>query len=145
MVRPNRHFLPRVSRSNFTYWYILSSTVGNGDLKAGDGQVEDATTSFDDLALKKKKKSKKPKDAEKEDGAETPAPDDDLDLAALKKKKKKKASKPETDDFDAKLAEAGEKDADDEPAAEPIPVDSGDMQEGTGVWAHDATQPINYV
>lgn len=119
--------------------------LGNGDLQAPDSKIDDATASFDDLALKKKKKSKKPKDLEKEDGVETPAPDDDLDLAALKKKKKKKAPKPETDDFDAKLAEAGEKTADDEPAADPVPVDSGDMQEGTGVWAHDATQPINYV
>src|SRR5205807_938298 len=45
---------------------------------------------------------------------------------------------------EAKLAEAaGEKPAGEEAAA-PEPVEDGDMIKGTGVWAHDNTQPINY-
>jgi translation initiation factor 2 subunit 2 len=96
---------------------------------------------FKDLAKKKKKKSKK----ETEDGeaAATPENPDEIDMSALKKKKKKK---PKAEDFDAKLAEVGEDGAAGE-AKETVDVDAkqdGDMIEGTGIWAHDATQPIEY-
>jgi len=70
-----------------------------------------------------------------------------VDLAALKKKKKKKAPKAEVDEFDAKLADAGapEKEAEEAPAAaEADTEDTGDMDEGTGVWQHDSTAPIGY-
>ena len=114
--------------------------------------VDEAAVAFDDLALaKKKKKSKKPtkdgeKEKDKEEAAEAQAADDDLDLAALKKKKKKKAPKADdTEDFDAKLAKAGggEHEAEGE-AGEVDPDAAGDMNEGTGVWAHNSAQPINY-
>ncbi|KAL1975137.1 hypothetical protein VTN31DRAFT_3529 [Thermomyces dupontii] len=105
-----------------------------------DKEVDEVTELF--KGLSKKKKSKKPKEAEAEDGEEAPpAGDGELDLSAMKKKKKKK----KTDDFEAKLAEAGITDegADKGPsAAEQLP--EGDMEKGTGIWAHDATQPIPY-
>lgn len=118
----------------------------------GDALVDDATASFDDLALaakKKKKKSKKDSEKKEEDGVEdeTPADGGFDDLAAVKKKKKAKKAKSEdvAEDFDAKLAKAGgtekeEAEAEEEAAGE----DAGDMSEGTGVWSHEATQPISY-
>ncbi|EEU45459.1 uncharacterized protein NECHADRAFT_41007, partial [Fusarium vanettenii 77-13-4] len=97
-----------------------------------------------DLSLLKKKKKKKVK-AEAEDDAApaaeddaAPAEDGGLDLT-LKKKKKKKSSKVEKDKFTEQL-EALEKE-DDEPAEE---VEEGDMDEGTGIWAHDETKSIGY-
>ena len=109
----------------------------------GDADVDDATVAFDELALKKKKKSKKVKETEDAPDAEAPADDGELDLAALKKKKKKKAAKTEADDFEARLGKAGvdEKSGD---AEEEESVQQGDMDEGTGIWAHNASQPINY-
>ena len=99
--------------------------------------------------LAKKKKSKKPKDGEEKAGGDeaTPAADGEFDPTALKKKKKKKSTKTaDTDDFDAKLAEAGMNGngtaEDDAAAAEP--VEEGDLELGTGIWSHSATQPINY-
>ena len=99
--------------------------------------------------LAKKKKSKKPKEEEAKDGGEeaTPAADGDLDLTALKKKKKKKTTKStDTEDFDAKLAEAGvnENGEIEGTAAEPAPTEEGDLEAGTGIWQHSATQPITY-
>ncbi|KAF2758529.1 eukaryotic translation initiation factor eIF-2 [Pseudovirgaria hyperparasitica] len=96
---------------------------------------------FKDLA-KKKKKSKKPKEGEE---AETPAADGEFDPSALKKKKKKKPKTTDADDFEAKLAEVGaveKEDAEEEKTEEPI--QEGDMEKGTGIWAHDATTPIKY-
>ena len=89
---------------------------------------------------KKKKKSKKPKD---DDGEEAPAADGDIDLSAMKKKKKRKPKATDADDFEAKLAEAGvgEKEGAGETAET---VQEGDLEKGTGIWAHEATQPINY-
>ncbi|KAI8669206.1 EIF2B-5 domain-containing protein [Fusarium keratoplasticum] len=97
-----------------------------------------------DLSLLKKKKKKKVK--AEDDAAPAPAAEDDaapaedggLDLT-LKKKKKKKSSKAEKDKFTEQL-EALEKE-DDEPAEE---VEEGDMDEGTGIWAHDETKSIGY-
>lgn len=89
---------------------------------------------------KKKKKSKKPKD---EEGDDAPAADGDIDLSAMKKKKKRKPKAADADDFEAKLAEAsvGEKEASGD-ATET--AQEGDLEKGTGIWAHDATQPVNY-
>jgi len=113
-----------------------------------DAVVDDATAAFDELALakKKKKKSKKPMEDGDAEEAEAPAADGEVDLAALKKKKKKKAPKAEVDEFDAKLADAGAlgKEGEDTPAAEATSEDAGDMDEGTGVWAHDSTATISY-
>jgi len=91
---------------------------------------------FKELGKKKKKKPKKDEagDAEKNDGG------DELDMSALKKKKKKK---PKTEDFDAKLAEAGEGGAAEESAEKDKPQE-GDMALGTGIWQHDATDNIQY-
>ena len=78
------------------------------------------------------------------------APEDDegaddggLDLT-LKKKKKKKKPAEEVDDFAAKVAALDLKDgeeADDEPAAE---QGSGNWEDGTGIWAHDAVVVMPY-
>lgn len=118
----------------------------------GDTAVDDTAVAFDDLALKKKKKSKKPKEGTEEASTDAPAADADFDPTALKKKKKKKAVKvedAEVEDFEAKLAAAGalEKEGEEEaaPAAEETPAEvEGDMKNGTGIWAHDATDTINY-
>lgn len=61
----------------------------------------------------------------------------------MKKKKKKKAKDVgEDDDFAAKLKQLEVKDADD--AAEPETEEQGDMDAGTGIWAHDETKAIGY-
>ncbi|PHH64096.1 hypothetical protein CDD81_4971 [Ophiocordyceps australis] len=107
---------------------------------ANDVPPEDAEM---DLSLmKKKKKKKKADDAEGQDGndeAAAPVDDGGLDLT-MKKKKKKKAKEPgDEDDFTAKLKQLDVKDdgaeADD---------DQGDMDAGTGIWAHDETKTIGY-
>jgi len=114
------------------------------------------STSFDDLALKKKKKKSKKTEGATDDAEAAPADDaPDFDLGALKKKKKKKAPKVDTDEFEAKLAEAGaaegEEDGEIAPDADAAPtaskdaeVEEGDMDEGTGIWAHESEAPINY-
>ena len=118
----------------------------------GNALVDDATASFDDLALaakKKKKKSKKDSEKKDEDGADGEAAADGGfdDLAAVKKKKKAKKAKTEdaAEDFDAKLAKAGGAEKD-EPGQdeETVAEDGGDMDEGTGIWSHNGTQPIGY-
>ncbi|KZF18958.1 hypothetical protein L228DRAFT_271591 [Xylona heveae TC161] len=113
---------------------------------SADKDVDAVTDMFKDLA-KKKKKSKKSKDDDKEDAGDeaSPAADGEFDPTALKKKKKKKSTKTaDADDFEAKLAQAGVGESEGEGAAEDGSVDTGDMEKGTGIWAHDATQPINY-
>ena len=97
---------------------------------------------------KKKKSSKKPKE-ETADGADEPAPaaDGEFDPSALKKKKKKKVPKADTDDFEAKLAEAGVNENGETPSGEnAAPEDEieGDMIQGTGIWAHDEQKAIKY-
>ena len=112
-----------------------------------DKEVDEVTDLFKGLA--KKKKSKKPKDGEAVEGGEegTPAADGEFDPTALKKKKKKKPTKAaDTDDFDAKLAEAGvaENDGGSESTAVGVGGQDGDLEKGTGIWQHSATQPIGY-
>ena len=99
--------------------------------------------------LAKKKKSKKPKDDEAKEGGDdvAAAADGEFDPTALKKKKKKKVTKTaDTEDFDAKLAEAGvnENGEGDENATERAATEEGDLELGTGIWQHSATQPISY-
>ncbi|KAL8847475.1 MAG: hypothetical protein Q9221_007468 [Calogaya cf. arnoldii] len=125
-------------------------TKGSPDAPTnGDKAVDEVTDLFKGLA--KKKKSKKPKDTDVAEGGDdaAPAADGEFDPTALKKKKKKKTPKAtDGDDFDAKLAEAGvgaegdaaRADGDNQEA----PVDEGDLEKGTGIWAHNATQPITY-
>lgn len=99
--------------------------------------------------LAKKKKSKKTK--ETTEGDEAPAAGDDFDPSMLKKKKKKSSKKEKTtDDFDAKLAEAGIAEGEDGAAgdsddkADDASAEAGDAEKGTGIWQHSATQPISY-
>ncbi|OKL56720.1 hypothetical protein UA08_08036 [Talaromyces atroroseus] len=110
---------------------------------SADKEVDEVTELF--KGLSKKKKTKKSKDADAEGGDEAaPAADGELDLSAMKKKKKK-VKKADAGDFEAKLAEAGvtgEGAEGKEPAAEQLP--EGDLEKGTGIWAHDATQAIPY-
>ncbi|KAL2008895.1 hypothetical protein VTN00DRAFT_7089 [Thermoascus crustaceus] len=108
-----------------------------------DKDVDEVTELFKGLA--KKKKSKKTKEADAGEGEEAaPAADGEFDPSALKKKKKK-VKKADAGDFEAKLAEAGvmEAAAAEEKAAAPE-VPEGDLEAGTGIWAHNSTQPIPY-
>lgn len=77
------------------------------------------------------------------DDAPPPA-DGGLDLSLMKKKKKKKVKKEggEEDDFAAKLKQLEVKDAED--AAATAEEESGNMDAGTGIWAHDETKTIGY-
>ncbi|KAJ5725842.1 uncharacterized protein N7483_007199 [Penicillium malachiteum] len=108
-----------------------------------DKEVDEVTDMFKGLA--KKKKSKKSKDADADaDAEEAPAGDAEFDPSVLKKKKKSsKSKKLDTGDFEAKLAEAGvSEDVGEETVEDVIP--EGDLEAGTGIWSHDATQTIPY-
>ncbi|KAL9086232.1 MAG: hypothetical protein Q9159_004297 [Coniocarpon cinnabarinum] len=129
------------------------STADSHTQQNGDTLIDDATASFDDLALaakKKKKKSKKESDKKDDEEVDGDAVADGGfdDLAAVKKKKKAKKAKAEdaAEDFDAKLAKAGGTEKDEATQEDISAEDAGDMNEGTGVWSHDAdaTQPISY-
>lgn len=91
--------------------------------------------------LKKKKKKKKSKDVDAAEDGAAPAEDGGLDLSLKKKKKKKTKDVAEDDEFAAKLKELEVKEA--EEATEPQEQD-GDMDAGTGIWAHDETVAITY-
>ncbi|KKK12107.1 eukaryotic translation initiation factor 2 subunit beta, partial [Aspergillus ochraceoroseus] len=104
-----------------------------------DKSVDEVTELF--KGLSKKKKTKKPKDAEAGDDTAPAAADGEFDPTALKKKKKK-VKKADAGDFEAKLAEAGIAEKEAEEKEDEVP--EGDLEAGTGIWAHDATQPIPY-
>lgn len=127
------------------------ATTTTDDAAAAD----DAGLDLSLLKKKKKKVSSKPKD---EDG-EGEGDDGGLDLSMKKKKKKKAKDAPgagaEDDDFAAKLkqlevkedeggAAAGGEEGADAAAAGADAAESGDMESGTGIWAHDETRGINY-
>ena len=120
-------------------------SVDNADSTPSDPAVDEVNELFKGLG--KKKKSKKPKEEPAEGGEETvPAADNEFDPTALKKKKKKKPAKTDTDEFEAKLAEAGvgaEADTNGEKIEE-VDATEGDMDIGTGIWSHDETKPIRY-
>ncbi|KAK4246777.1 domain found in IF2B/IF5-domain-containing protein [Corynascus novoguineensis] len=112
---------------------------------AADGAAPAADSNPDglDLSLMKKKKKKvKKDDDEAADGAAAAGGEEAIDLS-MKKKKKKKAPK-EEDEFAKKLEalnlEGGE--GAEAPAEEG--VQEGDMEKGTGIWAHDESRTINY-
>ncbi|KAL1893385.1 translation initiation factor eIF-2 beta subunit [Ceratocystis pirilliformis] len=92
-----------------------------------------------DLSLLKKKKKKK---VVKEDDGEAPAGEEGGELTLKKKKKKKAPKESDDDDFAAKLKalELEGKDVDNAPAEEEV----GDMDLGTGIWAHNETKPLSY-
>lgn len=109
-----------------------------GIYTGADQQVDEVTEMF--KGLSKKKKSKKPKDADEgEEAAATP--DGEFD-PGLKKKKKKTTKKADTGDFEAKLAEANVAEQGAEKKEDEIP--EGDLEAGTGIWAHESTQAIPY-
>ncbi|PGG96122.1 hypothetical protein AJ79_09719 [Helicocarpus griseus UAMH5409] len=103
-----------------------------------DKEVDEVTELF--KGLSKKKKTKKTKDVDGEAAA-----DGEFDPSMVKKKKK--SSKKAADgDFEAKLAEAGlaaEETAtpEEKPSTEEI---ISDIENGRGIWQHDATQVIPY-
>ncbi|MCJ1250710.1 hypothetical protein MMC30_007938 [Trapelia coarctata] len=114
---------------------------------AADKDVDEVTDLFKGLA--KKKKPKKPKEEEAAEGGDETAvaADGEFDASALKKKKKKKITKAaDTEDFDAKLAEAGvgENGQEEDSAAAAAAAQEGDLEKGTGIWQHNATQAIGY-
>ncbi|KAH8694015.1 translational initiation factor 2 beta [Talaromyces proteolyticus] len=108
-----------------------------------DKDVDEVTELF--KGLSKKKKTKKPKDDAEEGDEATPTGDGELDLSGLKKKKKK-PKKVDVGDFEAKLAEAGvtEEGAEPREAVGGDQLPEGDLEKGTGIWAHDSTQTIPY-
>lgn len=114
--------------------------------KDKNADVDEVTELF--KGLSKKKKSKKPKDSDAADGEDAGATaDGEFDPTALKKKKKKSSKKTaDTGDFEAKLAEAGlEEGAVDENGEAVVEGTSADdLENGTGIWAHNATQAIPY-
>ncbi|KAI9849850.1 MAG: hypothetical protein M1837_000064 [Sclerophora amabilis] len=108
---------------------------------SGDAAVDEVTDMF--KGLTKKKKSKKPKDEDKEDGAAVA--EGEFDPTALKKKKRKPKTAEVDDNFEAKLAEAGAAEKEDEEVNGDIaPVEEGDLEKGTGIWAHSSSQAIGY-
>ncbi|KAL2157102.1 hypothetical protein VTH06DRAFT_7017 [Thermothelomyces fergusii] len=117
---------------------------------AADGAADDAAPAADsnpdglDLSLmkKKKKKVKKDDDEAAEGAAAAGGEEAAIDLS-MKKKKKKKVPK-EDDEFAKKLealnldgGEGAETPAEDG-------AQEGDMEKGTGIWAHDETRTIAY-
>ena len=119
---------------------------------SADKEVDEVTDMFAGLNKKKKKSSKTKTSTEETEKAEAdilPATGEgDFDATVLKKKKKK-SSKSKPDDFEAKLAEAGVEDPDAEPTAAgqtngDTTTQDGDLEAGTGIWAHNNTTPISY-
>ncbi|CCC08875.1 hypothetical protein SMACR_07512 [Sordaria macrospora] len=98
-----------------------------------------------DLSLMKKKKKKVKKDEDAADAADEAAPaegDGAIDLT-MKKKKKKKVAK-EDDEFAKKLEALNLEGKEGEEAAPEEDEQDGDMDQGTGIWAHDETKTITY-
>jgi len=121
----------------------------------GAGEVPANEDGLDlSLMKKKKKKSKKTEEGEEPTAAED-ANDGDaaaaggeegaLDLT-LKKKKKKKVPKEGDDDFAKKLEalQLEGKEGEEPTAAAEEDEQDGDMEKGTGIWAHDESKIINY-
>jgi translation initiation factor 2 subunit 2 len=112
---------------------------------AADGDVPAADSNPDglDLSLMKKKKKKvKKEDGEAAEGAAAGAGDEAIDLS-MKKKKKKKVPK-EEDEFAKKLEALNLEGGEGAEAPADEGVQEGDMDKGTGIWAHDESRTINY-
>jgi len=112
---------------------------------AADGAAPAADSNPDglDLSLMKKKKKKVKKDDEEAaDGAAAAADEEAIDLS-MKKKKKKKAPK-EEDEFAKKLEALNLEGGEGAEAPADENVQDGDMDKGTGIWAHDESRTINY-
>ncbi|KAL2167087.1 hypothetical protein VTG60DRAFT_1707 [Thermothelomyces hinnuleus] len=112
---------------------------------AADGAAPAADSNPDglDLSLMKKKKKKvKKDDDEAADGAAAAGGEEAIDLS-MKKKKKKKAPK-EEDEFAKKLEALNLDGGEGAEAPAEEGVQEGDMDKGTGIWAHDETRTIAY-
>ena len=98
---------------------------------------------FAGLSKKKKSKSSRVKDgAAKEKADEAPTADGEFN--PTHKKKKKKAAV-DNDDFEAKLASAGVNENEEAEEAEvEQQTEEGDLELGTGIWAHNSTAPLGY-
>jgi translation initiation factor 2 subunit 2 len=110
--------------------------------------AEDAPPAEDgglDLSLmkKKKKKSKKVDDDAEAAPADDAAPAEDGGLDLTLKKKKKKPKAPKDDDFTKQLEKLELQEGAEETEEAPQEQE-GDMNEGTGIWAHDETKTIGY-
>ncbi|KAK3309138.1 domain found in IF2B/IF5-domain-containing protein [Chaetomium strumarium] len=111
------------------------------DGTAADGA--DANPDGLDLSLMKKKKKKvKKEDGESGDGAAAAGGEEAIDLS-MKKKKKKKVVK-EEDEFAKKLEALNLEGGESAEAPAEGDVQDGDMEKGTGIWAHDETRTISY-
>lgn len=113
---------------------------------ATDKEVDEVTDMFAGMNKKKKKPKSKTADEEVAPDAEAAA---DFDATTMKKKKKKSSKTKTADasgDFEAKLAEAGVEEDVTEGATngDAAAVEGGDLEKGTGIWAHSATAPIGY-
>ncbi|KAF4972361.1 hypothetical protein FZEAL_9610 [Fusarium zealandicum] len=102
-----------------------------------------------DLSLLKKKKKKTKTKTEDDDAPadDDAAPEDGgLDLTMKKKKKKKvpKDAEGVKDSFAEQLEALELKEADDGEEEQQPQEEEGDMNEGTGIWAHDETKSIGY-
>ena len=145
----------------FFFFFVLHwRTDPQCSQNADNKDVDEVTELF--KGLSKKKKTKKPKDSTAEGAEETTTPagegNDEFDPTALKKKKKKSTKKVDSGDFEAKLAQALDKDEGGAAAAgtdggeggeeakkpQEEKEPEGDFQAGTGIWSHDSTQPIPY-
>lgn len=117
-----------------------SKSKTDGDDENDDAANADQDDTFDGAALKEMKKKKK---KSKDDGAV--AGEDDLDAAVLKElKRKKKEKKEKKDKKKDKKADGESQDADDDDSKEESGAQEGDMELGTGIWAHENVTPIAY-
>ncbi|KAK0638832.1 domain found in IF2B/IF5-domain-containing protein [Cercophora newfieldiana] len=125
----------------------LSAALG-AFTDASQAPVESTTDGAGDLDLslmkKKKKKVKVAEDGEGADEAAAPADGEEAIDLSMKKKKKKKVVK-EDDEFAKKLEalKLEGKEGEEAPAAEGKEQE-GDLEKGTGIWAHDESKTINY-
>ncbi|KAK4144309.1 putative eukaryotic translation initiation factor 2 subunit beta [Dichotomopilus funicola] len=123
-----------------------SSATADG---AADGAAPAAIPALDanpdglDLTLMKKKKKKVKKDDDEAAGEPAAADGEEAIDLSMKKKKKKKVPK-EEDEFAKKLEALNLEGAEGAEAAAEENVQEGDMDKGTGIWAHDESRTINY-
>ncbi|KAI9873401.1 MAG: hypothetical protein M1823_007928, partial [Watsoniomyces obsoletus] len=110
-----------------------------------DKSVDEVTDMFAGLNKKKKKPSKPKVEDTAAPDSEIPAADGEFDVSTLKKKKKK-STKPKAEaDFDAKLEAAGVEEGEKADTNGDAPEEQdGDVEAGTGIWAHDSTMAISY-
>lgn len=122
-------------------WFTRRRANAKEFMADADKAVDEMTDMFANLKKKKKSSTKKKEGGEEKADGEPGAEGDAFE--GLKKKKKKKP-KTDTEDFEAKLAEVGATDDAEKPAEEAEVVQEGDMDKGTGIWEHNATETINY-